>query len=174
MKKILVMLGFVAASVAANASYLYWQVTDTTFNGNDIAGASIKAGNTTFKDVYYYDVNSSTSILISDSNGLVETAPGATYYVDLGSTDYSSYSFYIEIFNYDSASRQFNNIGYTETTYTELTSKGYVSTSLTEIPKVWTGSSSTPGGPSYNVPEPTSALMMLIGLAGLALKRKRV
>lgn len=173
MKKILVMLGFVAASVAANASYLYWQVADTEFNNKSINAVSIK-GESTFEHIYYYDVNTGSKSEVYSENGMVAANPSATYVIDLGNNNYdSNYAFYIELYNYDASAQSFTNIGYTTETYDNLVTKGYVSNTLTTIPAAWTGDISGGGG-GYNVPEPTSAMLLLIGLAGLALKRKQI
>lgn len=74
-------------------------------------------------------------------------------------------SFYVELFNYTDGVANSVAVGSTMS-YSELAAMGAISDTLLEIPTAWTG------GP-YSVPEPTSAVLMLLGLAGLALKRRK-
>lgn len=171
MKKLLTFAFAVAAATMAQASYLYWQTSaETTFNGHEILGYNL-----------YVDTGSgfnkiTTGILDADgdtvslpANGLVG---GYQYIVDV-STYSNDNSFYVEMIGYDTAVYSGDGIGVIgvgeTTTYANLVSKGSILTAGTalSIPTAWTGGTAS-------APEPTSAVLMLIGLAGLALKRRNV
>ena len=75
----------------------------------------------------------------------------------------SAYAYYIELINSENA-----HVAYGEAlSYSDLAAQGYVSSDLPSIPTVWHG------GTFNAVPEPTSALMMLFGVAFLGLKRRK-
>ena len=74
-------------------------------------------------------------------------------------------SFYVELFNYTDGVASSVAVGSTMS-YSALAALGAISDTLLEIPTAWTGG-------TYSVPEPTSAVLMLLGLAGLALKRRK-
>lgn len=175
MKKLLVLVALGFAALGSQAAYLYWQLDSSvgleakdgggyTFNGHDFAYAQIKASDG--------NVLISTYVDGSAIDGNID-APGKTkYVVDVSSYKDSSYVFYVELIGYDSAvyGSSTGVIGVTtENTYTyaALQNDGYIGTNLISIPAAWTGG-------TIAAPEPTSAMMILLGLAGLALKRKQV
>lgn len=158
MKKIVFLFALVA-SFAANASYLFWQVDRDTADQYE-ASQAILWGNTGNG----YEVVESANIGTVTSSQLTGTEG----------------SYYIELYSYNNGS--YDVVAKGEAfTYADLASN--MSDSLTVIPNAWTGGtfyaplSPMPvpgGGPGEPVPEPTSAMMILLGLAGLALKRKKV
>ena len=85
--------------------------------------------------------------------------------VDVSSFESGSYVYFIELVNFDNAKA---HVAYGEAmTYVDMVKKEYVDTGLSVRPTaVWHGG-------TYNaVPEPTGALLMVFGLAFLALKRR--
>lgn len=178
MKKILFALALAFAAVSAQASYLYWQVdssnlgtlgiTDTgssyLFNGNTITGVNIKDAETgTALNSYLVptgDTATDTDLIASG---------GAIWAIDLNTTGSTVSAFYVELIGYDSVvyGDGIGTIGVTAT-YAVSTMKEYIGSSLHSVPAaIWHGG-------AVAAPEPTSAMMILLGLAGLALKRKKV
>ena len=172
MKKLLVMVLSVASAAVAQASYLYWQTgTEETFNGHQIYGYQIKVtdGNTTKTLTPTYPDDA--PVVALEKGGY---ASDSEYKINLGDAyDSDAYSFYVEVLGYDSAifgDGVVDVIGATEKplNYSQMVSNNYIVPSgLTKIPTMWTG------GP-VSAPEPTSAVLMLLGLAGLALKRRKI
>lgn len=170
MKKYLI-LGFIAlASLASQASYLYWQVRPTDIS--DIAYSADPA--IIVNHATLWAVNNSSGeakdidYVVVDPKASPSMSPTIT---DLGDYGSDAYSFYIEVSNYGTTA----NPNWSDrivlaqgemVRYEDLLTKQYIQVDhLTSQPNLWTG---TP----FNVPEPTSAMMILLGLAGLALRRK--
>ena len=165
MKK-LVALVVVALSCGAWAadSYLYWMVEESvmtrdgeSFNGYNSAkiGYLNDSGSMTYLNLYGEGES-------GDFIGIGQSAkPGYESFANIlgsGST------FYIELFN--------DNMfvaGSDALSYSALES--YITSSMLQTPREpWTSAGTTF---TSNVPEPSSALLMLLGCAGLALKRKK-
>lgn len=152
------------AGLSLKGELLYWMVEDSTAGQYDFAYAGVK------------DVTSGVSLDYVDEEGVTWTdfwqvpkelfADGGVFGF-IGS-DAVNHSFQIGL--YDAAD---NPVAVGETkTYGELVEFGAIGKSLIdrEEPPAWTGGtfSATPV-----VPEPTSGVLTLVGLAGLALRRKR-
>lgn len=104
-----------------------------------------------------------------------ETAPGSQFVTldiltELGTENWSSYTFYIELLQWDVDREQEIRLGVSATsTYEDLVSNHHVLGAGLTIPDnlvVWAPQTST-------VPEPTSGLLLLIGGAALFLRRRR-
>lgn len=142
---------------SASASTLFWQVnTDAAgplgWDGN---------GNPT------YAVLKATTGTLAEGVGIAgyDLSEGKVWATDLGTYGNSSYSFFVELIN---ASGKV----YTQkaaTSYDNLLSSGYVSASALDRP---TGALSG-GFNGASVPEPTSGVLLLVGGALLALRRRR-
>ena len=183
MKKLMVMLAAVAMAVGAQASSVYWTCT----NVKDATGTAVDG-------IAYFMIESATqtrdqfiAAVAGKGADAATAALGSAYSwnasepgkysvgladaVDvssLGLADDKTYNAYLVIFdNADLEKANFYVTGVKELT----TMTG------TETAQVKFGTQSTPsqaaGAWTAVAPEPTSGLLMLVGLAGLALRRRR-
>ena len=168
MKKLtLVALSF-AAIAAVKADVLYWMVSDDVANGNvsGVDAASSSSANpyawiVATDGISTYSLDGQSASAVAEASGW-----GENFAADLGTYIGSSYSYYVELYN-----------GYRTTAqdYDTLVSNGYIERpGSIAAPTVFTGNAyGQSQGTSYNVPEPTSGLLFVIGGMLLGLKRKR-
>ncbi len=164
--------GFIAGLLVAcmaHADYMLWQVNSGT-----------KPGEFSYASLYAVNGDGATALkgyLAGESTqtmGDYWAASGidtGKIVVDLGS-DLSSYSFYIELYNGDGEAIKRS----TQMTAQELKNLNYIMSSIdfdSNFSNLNTfGSADSPI--AWNpVPEPTSALLLLMGAACLAMKRRR-
>ena len=166
MKKLLILTAVIAAGVAANAASFKW------------TGANIYGSNGTDKfngtvDLYAYlataDISAATKVdTASVVAGVIKdgSVTGRVFSDDsLTSGTASNFYFLIE-----DGGKQFTSAAKTATGM-DVGSANIVfgtQATATQNPSNWTSS-----GGGEPVPEPTSGLLMLLGAAGLALRRKR-
>ena len=159
MKKLLILVAAVAMTAAANAAAFAWSAANIYGpSGAKLSGATA---------YIYCDALSSDALAsaITTSSGAISSS---TSTFDVASAVAgTAYDFYFVItttydakeYSYTSAvkSATAQDVGQTSITFGNLSS-------ATQAAGAWTAAA---------VPEPTSGLLLLLGMAGLALKRKR-
>ncbi len=195
MRKVIIGMAIAVLAASAQASYLYWQVnlgnlstsdggSTYTFNGHNVADFTIGIKDNTGATVahatsygYYSSVSDAYVTFTPSTSASVANVKGNTYLVATIDSQYaqsnSSYSYYIEINGYDSVYKNETNygmIGQSESlSYADAVSMGRISSdlhSMAAAAQAWTGG-------AYAAPEPTSGLLLLVGGALLALRRRR-
>lgn len=176
MKKAM-MMGVVLAGVlgafsvsAADESFLYWMVdtdatTDFTYNKVQVRAFETAAGIDSEGSVltlYYGNaIEAGTSVSADDVAG------GLPFYASLADSYTEGYSYVIELFN-DSV-----KVGRSDTplAYTTAAAQGYIAqmTSAGTLPAM----STWMAGGFTAVPEPNSAMLVILGCAALALRRRK-
>jgi len=156
-------LSFVGfASVVANAEALYWQVGEDAAQTFDYAqlmvtGGSLGSGSTDL------------DLIGSEKGAQYSYTPVAN--TELGQYASSEYSFFVEFLNYSEASGWTTVSSTQPVGYSTLLSSGYVAV---DMPTSMALSAGTTGfNMAGAVPEPTSGLLLLMGGAMLALRRRR-
>jgi len=164
MKKILTVLIVLGAmTVAAEDSYLYWMVGDNhgdyTYNTVKVRDASNSDPDTAYLTIYNASgISKGTSI----GKGIVDTYRELDrgLYASIASLGASS-SFIIELWNDSSFVAQSS-----ELTYSTALAEYVVHNNSMTLPKAWVAS-------SFAIPEPNSAMLLLLGCAALGLRRRR-
>lgn len=156
MKRILMVLGvaLLASAASADDSYLWWMVDSDADSKFKYTYAVVKATQS--------DTASGGTKL--DGKG-IGAGTGAFSWAYIGGFD-SSFSYYIELL------RGTEDGGYEAVAASSLASWESLRDFFTANGVLGTGTPWT--GTGYHaVPEPTSGLLLLLGVAGLALRRKR-
>ena len=170
MKKLLFGLLIVGASFAAQAEFLYWQVTQETIDASTFLTENLEKGVTYFGQLRYGAGTDYLNYSTYEEMGVIPSGEKVLVDLDVLAGDPTANSYYIEILKYDDVKQDFIGVAKSEvTSYADLSKNGFVGSELSHPSlKAWTG------GVGYTVPEPTSALMMLFGMAFLGLKRRKV
>lgn len=169
MKKLLIVLSVSLASVFANAAYLYWQVDSGDYAGmvgaEQVTGARLVSDPSGVGSSYYPSSDGTWTALTG--NGVI----GAPYAADIGDNS-DGYSYYIELVNNSGTVIGKSSAPLTSSSadYASYVNNGATTADLSNIPTV--NLSAWHGGSYHAVPEPTSAILMLVGAAMLGLKRK--
>ena len=166
MKKVLLVLSmFWVASAIAEDSWLYWMVGDTgsyTYDTVKVRDVTGNLGNNGYLTLYY---DSSSKVpgetyVDNTSGDITAMSYGAGLYALLASNPSSS-SFVIELWNDSSFVAQSGELSMSN----GLANYIVHNNSMT-LPTAWVGS-------SYAIPEPNSAMLLLLGCAALGLRRRR-
>lgn len=167
MNKFIALVSVMLLGGASQASYLYWQVDTADAEGIAFNYARVVADNGSGAQIL--DITDDVGVT---KEGYAVVAKGAKAAINLDQLgDASAYSFYIELVNYDSSAKTFDVVGSSQanpTSYANLVAANFISLDdVMQIPstEVWHGG-------TYSVPEPTSAMLVMMGLGLLALKRK--
>lgn len=164
MKKLLIIAGVMALCVTAKAASFTWSFS----SGTTYAGYKVYLANSaTYATVAalqsdLFGGSGNTSTLVASSRSA--TASGTVS----GLTATTAYDFYYVVVNADETSYWVTS---KQTVTTNAEDAGAASVSIAAA----TGTALLSGAPtgSFAVPEPTSGLLMLLGVAGLALRRRR-
>ena len=164
-KTIIALFAFVIALVA-QADVLYWMVSDD-FEGK------VSAGDTSDFAALYVSgdgLSPNPTALATKTGAEVYTAldDGATFaYNGIEAYSAGSLSFYVEILSGDYKGYQSEHMSYAQLA-------NYIRGGGSSIPSSTFNAAGFGGGAStYNVPEPTSGLLFLVGGMLLGLKRRR-
>jgi len=172
MKRFLAAVSVVLIAVSAQASYLWWEVNSNA-PGTDMSAVSewIGDGANPWTEAQVWavsDTDASDKLMVGSASAANQNNPIVSWGGKINLSDLDGYkdgySYYIELVNSTTV------VGYsaTKTAYADLS--GSITETLTDVPSV----SVWHGGSSYKAaPEPTSAMLMLLGVAGLALRRKQ-
>ena len=163
MKKLLVLAAVIVASVAANAASFKW--TATNVYASDL---TTKCSGSATLYAYVATADASTAFAVTTGTLVSGTIKSGEGYTTTGLTFESDLL----------------EVGTTYTAYMVVEDGGKVYTSNTKsvAPNVSTtqtiafgnqGTATQNAGNWAAVPEPTSGLLLILGMAGLALKRKR-
>lgn len=184
MKKLIIALVAVGAAIGAHAAAANWAATASNIYDGKGDTAAKYAGTAYLFDAASYtqaalfesfaggaDVTSGAIKSMTIANGAISAANGAFSYGEQGG---GSYSYFFAIIDGD-------NMYLSKTV--EVTANGTATTKTvgfgTQAPTTGATSKSLPTdgfvavGQWAAVPEPTSGLLMLLGMAGLALRRRR-
>ena len=168
MKRFLLLSCMMLLVSAANASYLYWQIESTTDETATLKSSETVGGDGTAVEVYAVVDDGYGNAILAPTETLV---PGVVYAIDSTAVD-SGYSYWVEMSN----SSSYEGTKYSGAEFASMTySDAAETTSLADIAEgtvpvgTWHASS---GSMSAPVPEPTSAILMMFGMAFLGLKRK--
>ena len=171
MNKIITVGLAVAIGFVAQADVLYWMVSDA------IAETATSGGTSDFAALYVKDSADPSSLSPNPYKLSVKTE-GDVYsqYNDLGNgfeysgiQNYSAdtFVFYVEILSGDYAGKRSSELSYSQ--LADYILKGGNSLPVSTLDPIGFGG----GTSTYNVPEPTSGLLSLIGGMLLGLRRRR-
>lgn len=156
-KKLVLLTVVAVGALVGRADALYWMV-DTTADNAWYTGS----GDWAYAQVFAKDANGGTFELGDGS--FLEKGSGPIL-ADLLAYGDSTYSFFVELYN-SSGERVHTGFDFS---YDSLLKSGYVSTGGVQTPSFL----ATGGWNGAAVPEPTSGVLLLIGGAMLALRRRR-
>lgn len=176
MKKLIIAMAIASFAIFANAASVDWAATyvmqpGTTSMANGyygvlfaaeditVADLSAKLSNGDFSSIATYGMNAKTSNVTGSyaTTGWAEKTAG-------------SYTFYAVIFDANTTASAKNF--YVTSTKTETLLDGTGNETTVAFGNLAASTMTAGNWTAINVPEPTSGLLLLVGMAGLALRRK--
>jgi len=173
-KSILLAVLLAALGASASDSYLYWMVDTTSADNFSYDYARIKAvngGTETYLSIYEADFDQPLTEAAGGVSGVSKSTvdayadfgSSAGFYASLAGINPSTASFIVELYNDSGFLAQSFNDG----SYGAVSGMIYAGGIFAPPAMPWKAG-------SYDVPEPSSGLLMLLGMAGLALRRRKV
>lgn len=193
MKKLLTMIGIAAIALGANAASVKWTANGIApTSGSGLAGddyyaygllASDSSGNNktiSVADAWallqagtdLYDDNAASNYDLGGASLTAGAANGDPYDGGWAAGD-TIQGYLLIVDNSDISAITKYMVTDVMTLNIENAGATYSFNFGTLSSATWTDFATAPGGSSSDVPEPTSGVLMLLGVAGLALKRKR-
>ena len=174
MKKALILVGAIAAFSFSQASELWWTVNDTV----SVDGGEATSWTTAklFASANGYNYGGTQ---IGDAVTAADMADWGFWNSDIDGYG-SSYSFYVELYN---SSNDSIGKSYVTLSSPQQGAMPYNTLNTAPINAIYDGNLMNPTASAYTfssfttsnvIPEPSSGLMMLLGMVALGLKRKRV
>ena len=181
MKKIIIALGAVVLAASVQAAAVYWTATNVyAGNSTDKASGVAYFLTTSMATVDSWASLNSAAEFTAALNGAYSWTPGTAGTYSMGSSsavanatlglaDSTAYTGYLIVFDTATITDESNYFITNTKDFTTYTGTSNVSVSF----GTQKNASQNPANWTAVVPEPTSGLLMLVGLAGLALRRRR-
>lgn len=159
MKKLIIFAAFVFAALFVNAAAVVWKYTPSI---------NVDPTDTAVKLVAWSGETATDCQILTTMEGkyyLAETSSTEIYSI-IPSDSFANLSFSVQLYSFDENDNEILTEESAKVAFTELYEKN----------AIFFDAAMTPNPSAYEftgaIPEPTSGLMLLLGLAGLALKRK--
>lgn len=175
MKKLIVIAALALTGIAANAATVNWQVNAIQSSPDVTVGAGWLVQ--VFSASVTYDYASAKNGSITAWGSSAAVAAGATYRasgsVADGLANGTTASFYAVVYDAASVADAKNYIISTDVSVTATAAGNNVTLTFGAMAGTTATANKFYGQSWTAVPEPTSGLLMLLGMAGLALRRRR-